>query len=102
MKSKAHGGCRGTIFRLLDMLPKITDGTNGERYTLFRGVCHTLNHKKRKRGLKSKAWGGGPGTIFSLLDILPKITDRTNGERYTLFRVVCNTLNPPPKKRGEI
>ncbi len=38
VKSKAQCGGRGTIFRLLGILPKITDGTNGERYTLFRGV----------------------------------------------------------------
>ncbi len=38
VKSKALGGIRGTIFRLLGILPKITDGTNGERYILFIGV----------------------------------------------------------------
>ncbi len=38
VKSKALGGIRGTIFRLLGILPKITDGTNGERYILFSGV----------------------------------------------------------------
>ncbi len=96
MKSKARGGCRGTIFRHLDILPKITDGTNGEMYTLFRGVCQTLNtqKKKKKKGvLKFKGGGGCRWTIFRHLDILPKITDGTNGEMYTLFRGVCQTLN---------
>ncbi len=38
VKFKDQGGGRGNIFRLLGILPKITDGTKGERYTLFRGV----------------------------------------------------------------
>ncbi len=50
MKSKELGGCQGTIFRLLDILPKMTDRTIGEMYTLFRGVCHILNEKKNKNG----------------------------------------------------
>ncbi len=36
--SMARGGGRRTIFRLLCILPKITDETNGERCILFRGV----------------------------------------------------------------
>ncbi len=43
---KVHSHGWGTIFRLLCILPKITDGTNGESCTLFRGVCRTLNIKK--------------------------------------------------------
>ncbi len=35
VKSKTRGGGRGTIFRLLVTIPKINDGTNGERYKLF-------------------------------------------------------------------
>ncbi len=38
VKFKERGGGRGTIFRLYRFLHKITDETNGERYTLFRGV----------------------------------------------------------------
>ncbi len=86
------GGGQVTIFRLLDILPKITDGTNGERYTLFRGVCHTLTppSKEKEEGLQI--------SIFRHLYIPPKITDGTNGEMYTLFRGVCHTLNPKNKK----
>ncbi len=52
MKSKARGSCPETIFWLLDILPKITEGTNGEMYTLFTGVCLTLNPpKKTKKGV---------------------------------------------------
>ncbi len=35
---KARGGGEGTIFRLLVILPKITDGTNDEMCIHFRGV----------------------------------------------------------------
>ncbi len=47
--TNARGGGRGTIFRLSGILPKITDGTNGERCTLFRAVCRTLRKKKKKK-----------------------------------------------------
>ncbi len=35
---KARGSGEGTIFRLLVILPKIPDGTNGEMCIHFRGV----------------------------------------------------------------
>ncbi len=50
VKSKAKSGCRGTIFRLLNIHSRITDETNGEMYTLFREVCWTLNQKHTKKG----------------------------------------------------
>ncbi len=75
---------QGTIFRLLGILPKITNGTNGERFAIIK-------RKKEKKGVITKA-------IFRHLGILPKITDRTNGERCILFRGVCRTLNI---KKGE-
>ncbi len=103
MKSKVQGGFRLIIFWLLDILPKITDATNGEMYTLFTGVCLTLNSKKEKKKgvMKSKELGGCQGTIFRLLDILPKMTDRTIGEMYTLFIWVCLTLNQKKKVVGK-
>ncbi len=42
------------IIEFIFYLPKITDGTNGEMYTLFRGVCQTLKTPKKiknKKGL---------------------------------------------------
>ncbi len=33
--TKVRCGARGTIFKLLGILPKIIDGTNGERCILF-------------------------------------------------------------------
>ncbi len=90
LKSKAQGCGRGTIIRLYCFLSKITGATNGEMYTLVRGIYHTLKpiKKKKKSGLKSKVLGGGRRTFFRLLGILPKITDERNDERYTLFRSV--------------
>ncbi len=102
MISKGWGGGWGTIFRLLGILPKITDGTNDERCTLFRVICRTLNNKKKKKkkGMITKAQGDGQWTIFRLLGILPKITDRTNGEQCTLFKMVCrNLIKKKEKKR---
>ncbi len=92
---KAWGGGEGTIFRLLVILPKITDWTNGEMCIHFRGVWYTLNKKKdrKKRGVFAKAWCCGQWNNFRLLGILPKITDVTNGEMCILFRGVWHTLN---------
>ncbi len=44
--TKVRGGGRGTIFKLLGILPKITDGTNCETCILSRVVCRTFNNKK--------------------------------------------------------
>ncbi len=93
-------GCgRRTIFTLLGILPKITDGTNGGRCILFGGVWLNLKQmkKRKKSGVFTKAWGGCRRNIFRLLGILLKITDETNGERCILFREVWLTLNLPKK-----
>ncbi len=86
--TKARGGVRGTIFKLLGILPKITDGTNGERCILFRMVWLTFNNNKKKEkksGVFTNAGSGVRGIIFKHLGILPKIKDGTNGETCILF-----------------
>ncbi len=102
--NQLRGGGRGTIFKLLGILPKITDGTNGERCILFRGVWLTFNNnkKKEKKGVFSlRACGGGRRTIFKLLGILPKITYGKNGERCILFsRFSCTFEKKERKKSG--
>ncbi len=94
---------RGPFFRLLGILPKITDVTNGEMCITFRGVWWTLNkkYKKLKSGVFSKARGGAEGTIFRLLVILPKITDGTNDEMFIHFIGVWCTLNKKEKEKKE-
>ncbi len=47
--SKASSGGQMNIFRLIGILPKITDRKNGERCTLFTEVCRTLNKKNKKK-----------------------------------------------------
>ncbi len=88
--TKASSDCQGTILKLLGILQKITDGTNGERCILFsRFSCIFDEKKKRKESeVFTKARGGGRGTIFKLLGILPKIPNVINGETCILFRAV--------------
>ncbi len=47
--SKMWGGGHVTIFRLLGILPKITERTNGEKWILFRGVWCTWNKTKQQK-----------------------------------------------------
>ncbi len=95
------GGGKRTIFRLLVILPKITDMTNGEMSIYFRGVWGSLKKIKNKKSSFSKAQGCGERTIFRLLVILLKITDWTNDEMCTNFRGVWCTLNKKKKKKNE-
>ncbi len=46
--TKASSVGQGIIFKLLGILPKITDGTNDERCILFRRVWLTFNNNKKK------------------------------------------------------
>ncbi len=47
--TKARGGGRGTIFKLLGILQKITDGTNGERCILFSRFSCIFEEKKKEK-----------------------------------------------------
>ncbi len=100
--TRARGGGRCTIFRLLGILPKITDETNVERCILFTGVWLTLNQKnQQKSGVFTEARDCGWRTIFILLGILLKIIDGTNGGRCIHFKGFYLTLNQKKRDKFE-
>ncbi len=97
------GVSRETIFKLFGILPKITDGKNGETCILFRAVCRTFNNnKKRKKVELSLRPGVSRGTIFKLFGILPKITDGTNGESCIPFSRFSCTFEKKKKKKKKV